>query len=275
SIEKNELDSLSVRVANPASYRDAKVEYQSILSRLKLTVEKRSSGPVLKITSTQSVSDPFLDLLLEVSWAAGRLTREYTFLLDPPEFGRKNVAQALEPAAPVQGQSLPASAPPARTAAPAAPAEGAGTYGPVKQGETLGRIASKVKPEGVTLDQMLIALYQANKSAFVGSNIHRLRSGQVLSVPGKDDAAAIANADAMKLVRVQTADWRAYLDRVAASAPATAGESGASSAGKVSTLAEDKGPAADTGADKLRLSKTKLSRGAAGAIAAKEDATAS
>ena len=49
-----------------------------------------------------------------------------------------------------------------------APAESAGNYGPVKKGETLAGIASQLKPEGYSLEQMLVALYQSNTQAFSG-----------------------------------------------------------------------------------------------------------
>lgn len=280
SNEKNELDSLSVRVAPPTSYRDAKVEYQSVLTRVKLVVDRRKDGtPILKISSTQPVNDPFLDLLLEVSWASGRLTREYTFLLDPPEFGNKSVA--IESAAPVHGQALPAAAAPASQKPATAPQTAAAqtgtgdTYGPVKRGDTLNKIATQTKPEGVTLDQMLIALYQANKGAFIGNNIHRLRTGETLSVPGKDEAAAIAETDAAKQVRMQTADWRAYRERIAANAPSTPEEAGGASAGKITTRAEDTSAPAQAGRDQLRLSKAQAgAKGAAASAAVREDATA-
>jgi len=38
----------------------------------------------LLVTSSRTVNDPFLDLVLDASWSAGRLVRNYTILLDPP-----------------------------------------------------------------------------------------------------------------------------------------------------------------------------------------------
>jgi pilus assembly protein FimV len=48
-------------------------------------VEKKPNGKaVLKVTSSRPVNDPFIDMLVELNWASGRLVREYTMLLDPP-----------------------------------------------------------------------------------------------------------------------------------------------------------------------------------------------
>jgi pilus assembly protein FimV len=50
---------------------------------------------VLKVTTAASVAEPYLDLLVEVNWASGRVVRAYTFLLDPP--GATVPVAAVEP----------------------------------------------------------------------------------------------------------------------------------------------------------------------------------
>ena len=278
SVGPDELDSLTVRVADPGTYRQNNVEYQSGLGRARISIERRRDGRAyLKIITPQPFNDPYVDLLLEMNWAQGRLVRNYTFLLDPPEgIAGSRVAESA-PA--VQGQALPAqtAAQPAVGKQPVVTSKG-DSYGPVKRGETLGKIANQVKPEGVTAEQMLVALYRANRDAFINNNINLLRSGQTLTIPGKEDVAAIASTDAAKLVRIQAADWRAYRDRVAAAAP-TAGESSAAS--KITAQVEDQGLKSAPTKDRLQLSKGEAgiaSKGGAGKdaakIAAAEDAIA-
>jgi pilus assembly protein FimV len=71
-------------------------------------VEKRASGqPFIKITSNAPVNEPFLDMLIEVSWPAGRLQREYPILLDPPGYSNKSVPPTVA-AAPSRGRRQPA-----------------------------------------------------------------------------------------------------------------------------------------------------------------------
>ena len=54
----------------------------------------------VRISSTQPLNEPFVDLLLELAWDNGRLVREYTFLLDPAELRAPQPAQvAAAPAA--------------------------------------------------------------------------------------------------------------------------------------------------------------------------------
>ncbi len=80
-----ELDSLSASLASDQAFRDARVEFAPVLSTLRFKVVKKPNGKAaLKVTSTRPVTDPFIDLLVELNWASGKLVREYTMLLDPP-----------------------------------------------------------------------------------------------------------------------------------------------------------------------------------------------
>ncbi len=290
AISREEAASLSARLADPVAFRQAGLEYNQALRGLRFSIEGRDSGrPVVRITSTQPVNEPFVDMLVELNWAAGKFVREYTFLLDPPELriagrdtvegGRSQLAPAVAPAAasePVQAaQAQPAPAAPAAPAAerpapvrpapaarptPSAPAVAAASPGStgaveVKTGDTLTGIATRVMPEGVSLDQALIALYQANPSAFFGS-VHQLKAGATLSVPDRQAMAAVDPAQAREQLRVHTRDFNEYRSRLAESARSmAAAKAGQSVAGSVTARVEDKGaPAASS--DQLRLSKS-------------------
>ncbi|MDR1228935.1 MAG: hypothetical protein LBK55_07965 [Azoarcus sp.] len=85
----------------------------------------------------------------------------------------------------------------------------------VKYGDTLGRIARSRMPDDVTLDQMVVALYRANASAFTDNNINRLKTGTILKMPSADDVRSINTIEARKEVRVQTRDFNAWRERLA------------------------------------------------------------
>jgi type IV pili sensor histidine kinase/response regulator len=59
------------------------------------------------------------------------------------------------------------------------------TYGPVKPGETLSRISIALGLHGMTLDQHMVQLYQANPDAFY-NNMNGLKVGVMLSIPPAD-----------------------------------------------------------------------------------------
>ncbi|HEX9684678.1 MAG TPA: FimV/HubP family polar landmark protein [Burkholderiales bacterium] len=85
AVTPQELSSLNARLALPDAYRDANLQYNVALTGAQVTVEKRPNGrSYLKVVTTRAVTEPFIDLVVELTWAAGRLTREYTALLDPP-----------------------------------------------------------------------------------------------------------------------------------------------------------------------------------------------
>jgi pilus assembly protein FimV len=190
------------------------------------------------------------------------LIREYTALLDPPTV-------APEPAAPpvaVAPEVRPAPAPPRVEAVPVAPAvpvsrpiltapaaERPQQYGPIERGETLGAIARTVMPEGVTLEQMLVALYRHNTDAFIRDNLNLVRAGRILRVPDREEVAAIARGEAVKEYRTHVADWNAYRQRLADAAGMSPAAADSAARGRITARVEE-APGAEA-KDVLRLSK--------------------
>ena len=79
-------------------------------------------------------------------------------------------------------------------------------YGPVESGETLSAIASRVLHDGVTLDQMMIALFQSNPDAF-SNNINVLYEGAVLRIPDETELRRQTPETATAEVVRQTKAW--------------------------------------------------------------------
>ncbi len=276
SLQPGEMESLTARVAAPEAFRDARIEYTGSLRLLKFSVEKRPNGqPYLKVTSAAPINEPFVDVLIEITWPSGRIQREYPILLDPPGYAQAKVTPPAATAAPRTAEvtpaptaaaptsSAPSAAPSARGELVGTPPGGGDTYGPVQKGETLSKIAGEVKQSNVSLEQMLVALYRENKSAFVGENMNRLKTGQILKVPAAEDVNKLAAPEARKEVRTHVADWRTYRDQVAggvASLPARADSSNVA-AGKVGSAAvvPPPPPAAES-KDVLKLSKSDASK---------------
>ncbi|HET6602900.1 MAG TPA: FimV/HubP family polar landmark protein, partial [Xanthomonadaceae bacterium] len=113
---------------------------------------------------------------------------------------------APEPTPAPAFEPLPAPPAPAPTPTPTAPV---GEYGPVASGETLWSIAQRTRPDaGISVNQMMIALQQANPEAFIGENINRLKRGAVLRIPDSTELAALSASQAAVLVREQMDAWR-------------------------------------------------------------------
>ena len=288
--DKAELDSLAANLASDQAFRDARVDYAPVLSSLRFAVEKKPNGKaVLKVTSSRPVNDPFIDMLVELNWASGRLVREYTMLLDPPGMVTQQtvapVAVAVTPpAAPVakpaaaptpapQAQAMPspvapkapAPAPearkPAAAAAPApspAPQADMPSLVKIKRGDTLVGIANRVRPAGVSLEQTLLGLYRENAQAFDG-NMNRMKAGKSLNVPLAEKVAAIPQKEAVRELKLQAEDWSAYRQKLAgavSAAPEAKPAPDQASSGKITPKVEDRAkPAPDAQKDVLKLSK--------------------
>lgn len=293
---KDELSSLSAKLATQDQFRQQGMEFTAAVAALNFSIEKRANGqPYVRLTTDRPLNEPFLDILVELSWASGRLTREYTFLLDPVELPRPTGATVVTPGAtPVSSAPAPVvtetskptkaskaarttstakaeaapkaepvpKAEPAPTPkaepAPAAKSEGGATR-EVKKGDTLGKIAAETAPEGVSLDQMLVALYSSNRDAFIGDNLNRLKTGKILNVPDREAAAAVSESEARKTVSMHAQNFNAYRKQLAevaaAGTPAEAAPAQAAS-GKITPKVEDKAPAPTSGKDKLEVSKS-------------------
>lgn len=293
SLSAEEAASLQLRVASPEAYRAAGVEYNAALPAAQVQVVRRPDGrSVVRVTSNRAVLEPFVDLIVEATWASGRLVREYTMLFDPP--GSRLAQAAAAAAAPVMSPA-PAPAVPAVAAAPrpatapaapvvaAAPrpapapapaprppsAEGprpaaapapAAAAGPdsvrVRSGDTLSRIAGRTQREGVSLDQMLVSLFRANPRAFMGENMNRLKAGSVLSVPAADEAARLSQQQAREIIVAQSTDFAAYRQRLASGATAQASAVPPRQAtGQVQAQVDDSKQPAAAAPDRLRLSQ--------------------
>ena len=271
-----EADSLRAVTAAPEAFRAQGLEYSSTANKVRLQLHRYPDGrSVLRLTSDAPVQDPFVDFVVDARWSKGQITRSYTMLFDPPAL-RRTPAPVAAPAQMAAPASTPSSSPlrrpprpaavaraPALERAPAPAATPAPTSGTssssatvaVKQGDTAGRIASNQRPDGVSLDQMLVAMLRANPDAFIGGNVNRIKAGAVLQLPGQDDALATPAAEARKIVAVQSRDFNAFRRKLAQAAPAAqqaAAERSAS--GSVQTRVDDTSASA-AAPDKLTLSK--------------------
>ncbi len=356
ALQPGELDTLNVGMASFDAYRHAGIEPSPVLSKLSVAIVRRGARAYVHLSSKDPINEPFLDVLVQLQWASGRLAREYTFLLDPPDYsGARIIASAperpaapsvarppavIQPAAPevptsgeeatkpitspagppaaagaqasatapasgaaeatpaspaapaaaaaagaaaataatpvqpqpgVEERPLPtekaqAEAPPAEPAPPPPPPETRAERAPsppervesyeVVKGDTLSEIALRNLPEGVTLNQMLVALYRENPDAFIRENINLVRAGRILTIPDRDAAQAVGLGEANRLVVAHAAEFNAYRRRLAAlaerrAAAAAAAES--SSSGAIETAPP--APAPKASKDELKLSK--------------------
>lgn len=273
---REELASMSARMAPSEAFKQVGIEYVPGVAAIRFAVDKRADGqPFLRLSTDRPVNEPFLDILVELTWSSGRMVREYTILLDPPDVFSKPAVVA--PAIPPEAKPVPAEKPAAKPAPQeessgaskaakaesSAPAADAGTSPrerKVSPGDTLTKIAADVVPAGVGLDQMLVALFRANEDAFAGGNMNRLRVGKILTVPDTATASAIPAGEAHATVMAQARDFNAYRQKLAGAVAGAGADEEVSSRqraeGKIAAKVEAKAATAERSQDKLEVSRT-------------------
>src|SRR5450755_1819421 len=120
-----DLSSLHAAVADRDTFTRYGLDWPSFLGGISMRAVHTPDGrDVIKLVSRESITEPFVTLLVEVNWARGHLVREYTMLLDPPVYTpSQNGASAAAVAAPTvdaatrEGSISRAPAPPAATRA--------------------------------------------------------------------------------------------------------------------------------------------------------------
>ncbi|HEU4353526.1 MAG TPA: FimV/HubP family polar landmark protein [Burkholderiales bacterium] len=318
ALRPGEEDTLSARVAPLEAFEAAGIEPSAVLSTVRFAIERRDSRRIVRVTTSQPVNEPFVELLVELQWHNGRLVREYTFLLDPPEYKARDAlaaapvqrppkptaeveAKPVEPAAPTPPPLAVAPAPapaaesekpapavepekpsadaqpekpavgvevakePAKEDSPALLADEPGVY-EVMQGDTLGKIARGKLPPGITLNQMLVAIYRANQDAFIRENLNLVRAGRILNIPGSDAIGTVDVKEANRVVRAHMAEFREYRGRLAAApAVADAASGQREAAGQIEAKPQAPKAAAE---DQVRLSKVDPQKPSVAAAAA-------
>ena len=326
ALRPGEEDTLVARVAPPEAFSAAGIEPGAVLNTMRFTIVRRGAQRILRMTTTQPVNDPFVEVLVELQSGTGRLVREYTFLLDPPEYKARDALAAVpkpkpaapKPAAATPEAEKPAAAPPPPplvqetkadpkeakptptvvAAAPMTPeppkeeaakvqampleepakpleesAKPSATEEPsiyeVQKGDTLAQIAQANLAGGVTLNQMLVAIYRANQDAFLRENVNWVRAGAILNMPSAEAVGTVDSAEANRIVRANMQEFRDYRSRLAASPAVVESAAGQpETTGQIEPKPEAPKPAAPQ--DQVRLSKVDPQK-PSGAVAARGD----
>ena len=233
NLSETEQANFQASLASHESYQAAKIEApgsNGVPADIQVQLLRRPNGSYyLKVSSKQGVNTNFVDLLIDFRWATGRMLRDISVSLDAG--GSKNANKS-------NGLANMANTDKVK----------------VQRGETASEIAVRNMPNGVSLDQMLVAMLRSNPEAFVDSNVNRLKSGSLLTVPNAQQAKAVSREEARKEIQIQTKDFHAYRAELAARAPGGAAPKATrDSTGKLEAQIDNKKSKAAQ--DKLTLAK--------------------
>ena len=274
NISADEASTLQVRLADSESFKKAQLEPSPLLTRLKFELVKglTPEKAVVRLTSAEAVPARYLDTLLEISWAGGRLVREYTLVMDKrvnesPVLPSPTLSNATAGSPEVAPSAASPDSKAGSVAVKAPQAAELGGVRLVQRGDTLGEIAKQVSPAAGAVNSTMAAIYMANKAAFIGGSIHKIREGAQLALPDRETILSRNSKQALKVLAEFDDRAEPYLQRMAASplpSRSKAAEADASS-GMIGKVKEEKAPSIDE--DKLKVSRSKKD-GSAGETAA-------
>jgi pilus assembly protein FimV len=220
-----ELSSLTASIANKDAFLRFGAERPPFLASATFKVSRDVKGnPVLVIRSTDSFTEPVVNLLVDLRWHNGEVIRQYSLLLDPTRFpAATQVAAAVRSSvvplatlvapAPAETDTLAGAATPIAsadaTASPAARTTRSTTHVKIGAKATLRGVAWRVGARSDSdLKKTMLAIFRANPNAFEG-NINRLRLGAVLTIPSAADISTLSKEDAGREIQAQMTAWRA------------------------------------------------------------------
>ena len=207
---------IKVNLAPAEKFDEAGVPWSYFLSKIRFQpVVKPNGSMVIKVTSREALKEPYLNFLLEVSWPKGSLYREFTVLVDPPAEYQQ------------QGYQAPVYQEPSYTVSPSdenyssaqrdeytprkrvvrqhpvksrrSPSGSGGFGGQIvtRRNDTLWNVAERARGQGVSIEQMMIALYEKNPSAFYQQNVNALSAGKTLKIPEKGVVQQVSRQEAL------------------------------------------------------------------------------
>ncbi len=171
--EQNSLSSLNVSIPGKAAYERLGISQKILeLNPQAMVYRNRQEKLMVLVETVNSVpmtDDPFLDILVNLSWSSGSLTKTFTLLLGDVQKILVKPGQTLSEIAAVMAPQL----------------------------------------EGATLDQTMMALYKANPDAFASGSINRLAAGAELNKPSQALLRSISPTEANQFIAEANEQWHA------------------------------------------------------------------
>ena len=207
---------VKVNLASPEKFDEAGVPWSYFLSKIKFTAVTQANGStVVKLSSKEALREPFLDFLLEVSWATGSLYREFTVLVDPPVAYTQSTIpviqkpQQIDTSAVISAEKVSARAQQGSRAT-------VNMDGLTKKSDSLWGVAKKTNVhDDVSIEQMMLAIYEANPKAFYKKNVNALMAGKRLDIPERQAILKLSKKQALAAYRQQDNEWRGRVGKKA------------------------------------------------------------
>jgi pilus assembly protein FimV len=215
------VSEIKVMLAPAEKFDEAGIPWSYFLSKIKFNSIVRADGSIIvKLSSDEALREPFLDFLLEVSWNKGNLYREFTVLVDPPVAYTQPVipvvkkAESVDVAVPALiPQPLPLSQLEPKLAVVSEivvePVESNADYGPTNRSDSLWKVAKRTNAyNDVSIEQMMMAIYEANQKSFFKDNVNALMEGKTLDIPEREVILKLSHKQALAEFKRHNNVWK-------------------------------------------------------------------
>lgn len=210
SVSQDESKRLQVSLAEESEYQATGITRPSALEDATITLITRADGSqFIRILGAHPVSDPFVEILLNVRWATGSILRDIGVFLGTQSVGDDfHSIQNPQTSSAMVGEVR------------------------VNAGDTASKIVLQhMHSDQLTLEQMLLALLKDNPDAFIKNNVNLLKAGAELKIPQVEQALRIERDEAQHEVTIQAAAFAKYKATLANKLPLLSANSNNKSAG--------------------------------------------
>ena len=211
ALQGEEAETLEVKLASNKEFEKAGLERNFVLSGLEFKVVQENGVTHISVSSKLPVKEPLLDFLVIATTGDGRLIREYTVLLDPPKRILAKPAKQNTPQTKTATQKAPKKI---QTTTydygqTTQATYNSNSYGPITRRDTLWDVALETRPEkSLSVNQMMVALLNANPDAFNRNNINGLKAGVTLDIPSFETIKQMSKSAATATVAEQNTQWK-------------------------------------------------------------------
>lgn len=207
------IESIKASLASLEEFERVGLYRNELLAFLQFQVRRNHQGlMIIDIYSEERISDPSLELLVDLAWPNGQIYRAYTVLLDPPGYRlntKQNTSAAYYPKSagtlktPIYKERVVISG-----SANANNYLEKASYGPTLANESIWQIAQRYSTAETTLPQIILAIVGANSQAFTQGNLNGLKVGERLSIPSTVEILKIPVDLAKREVLAHDLAWK-------------------------------------------------------------------
>ncbi|MDQ7001059.1 MAG: FimV/HubP family polar landmark protein, partial [Ghiorsea sp.] len=232
---KETLSKISVELGSSSDYRILEVYRDQVINKIRTDIVKDERGARVKLTSESAIDTAFFNLVLKVRHGRSTHYKKLPIFLESAavetmqENGPPKVVAAPVNAATVQlgtSAAFITKVPRGTKSAFVEPVENTQSavestfksdsgwartsrYGPMVYGDTITVVAQRLRLDDTfTNQQVMVALFEKNKSKFGKGNINLIKAGSYLDVPTAAEVKQVSAAHAKQVMSEQNKVWK-------------------------------------------------------------------